>query len=117
MIRRTLIATAILAAAQPMAEEQRQEPLQKVEIKGGAEAYNPRRDDTASKIVVSSEELKRYGDTSIADALKRVPGVSVGAGGRDIRMRGLGNGYTQILINGERAPAGFTIENLSPDSI
>jgi outer membrane receptor protein involved in Fe transport len=117
MIRLTLAAAAILAATQAMAEEPKQEVLQKVEIKGGAEAYNPRKDDTASKIIVSSDELKRYGDTSIGDALKRVPGVSVGAGGRDIRMRGLGSGYTQILLNGERVPPGFNIETLAPDSI
>jgi outer membrane receptor for ferrienterochelin and colicins len=119
MIRRTLIAAAILSASQAMAEDKskNQEALQKVEIKGAAEAYNPRRDDTASKIIVSSEELKRYGDTSIGDALKRVPGVSVGAGGRDIRMRGLGSGYTQILLNGEKVPPGFNIETLAPDSI
>ena len=117
MIRLTLAAAAILAATQAMAEEKKQEPLQKVEIKGAAEAYNPRKDDTASKIIVSADELKRYGDTSIGDALKRVPGVSVGPGGKDIRMRGLGSGYTQILLNGERVPAGFSIESLSPDSI
>lgn len=117
MIRLTLAAAAILAATQAMAEENKQEPVQKVEIKGAAAAYNPRKDDTASKIIVSSEELKRYGDTSIGDALKRVPGVSVGAGGRDIRMRGLGSGYTQILLNGERVPPGFNIETLAPDSI
>ena len=117
MIRRTLITAAILTASQAMAEEKKQEALQKVEIKGAAEAYNPRRDDTASKIIVNSDELKRYGDTSIGDALKRVPGVSVGAGGRDIRMRGLGSGYTQILLNGEKVPPGFNIETLAPDSI
>ena len=117
MIRLTLAAAAILAATQAMAEENKQEPVQKVEIKGAAETYNPRKDDTASKIIVSSDELKRYGDTSIGDALKRVPGVSVGAGGRDIRMRGLGSGYTQILLNGERVPPGFNIETLAPDSI
>jgi outer membrane receptor protein involved in Fe transport len=32
-------------------------------------------------------------------------------------MRGLGNGYTQVLINGERAPQGFDISSLSPDVI
>ncbi len=117
MIRLTLAAAAILAATQAMAEDKKQEPIQKIEIKGAAEAYNPRKDDTASKIIVSADELKRYGDTSIGDALKRVPGVSVGPGGKDIRMRGLGSGYTQILLNGERVPPGFNIESLSPDSI
>lgn len=117
MIRPTLIAAAILAATHAMAQEKKSEVLQKVEIKGAAASYDARRDDTASKIVVNADELKRYGDTSIGDALKRVPGVTVGAGGRDIRMRGLGGGYTQILLNGERVPPGFNIETLAPDSI
>lgn len=83
-------------------------------------AYDPRRDDTASKIVVNHEEIVKYGDTSVLDVLKRVPGVTVSAGngrGGEIQMRGLGSGYTQILINGERAPAGFSIDSLSPDVI
>jgi iron complex outermembrane receptor protein len=32
-------------------------------------------------------------------------------------MRGMGNGYTQILINGERAPRGFSMDSLSPDQV
>jgi outer membrane receptor for ferrienterochelin and colicins len=94
--------------------------MQKVEVQGKADAYDPRRDDTASKIVVNHDELVKYGDTTVLDALKRVPGVTVnGSGGRggEIRMRGLGAGYTQILLNGERAPAGFDITSLSPDVI
>lgn len=104
--------------AQPKAAEGKK--IQQVEIKGSAAAYDPRRDDTASKIIVSNEEILRYGDTSINDVLKRLPGITVGGGGRggsDIRMRGLGNGYTQILLNGEKAPAGFSIDSLTPDSI
>jgi outer membrane cobalamin receptor len=94
--------------------------IQQVEVKAKADAYDPRRDDTASKIVVTSEEIKRYGDTSVLDVFKRLPGITVsGASGRggEIRMRGLGSGYTQFLINGERAPAGFSIDQLSPDVI
>lgn len=97
------------------------ERIQQVEVKGNANAYDPRRDDTASKIVVSNEEIKRYGDTSVLDVFKRLPGITVtgaaGRGGGEIRMRGLGSGYTQILIDGERAPAGFSIDQLSPDVI
>jgi len=95
------------------------EKIQRVEIKG-ANTYDARRDDTASRIVVSSEEIQRYGDTSVLDVFKRLPGITVsGASGRggEIRMRGLGSGYTQILLNGERAPAGFSIDQLSPDVI
>jgi outer membrane receptor for ferrienterochelin and colicins len=94
--------------------------VQQVEVRGAADAYDPRRDDTAAKIVVNHDEIVKYGDTSVLDVLKRVPGVTVsGSGGRgsEVRMRGLGNGYTQILINGERAPAGFSIDSLAPDLI
>ena len=95
--------------------------MQKVEIKGASAGYDPRRDDTASKTIVNSEEILRYGDTSVLDVFKRLPGITVngasGRGGGEVRMRGLGGGYTQILLNGERAPAGFSIDSLSPDVI
>jgi len=93
--------------------------IQQVEVKGAAASYDPRRDDTASKIVVNNEEIVKYGDTNVLDVLKRVPGVTISGSGRggEIRMRGLGNGYTQVLINGERAPQGFDISSLSPDVI
>lgn len=90
------------------------EKSQKVEVKGNRE-YDARRFDTASKIVVTQEEIARYGDTEITDVLKRLPSVSVVNGA--VRMRGLGSGYTQILLNGEPSPPGFSIESLSPDLI
>ncbi len=125
MLRPTLIALSL--AALPVHAQTTPAPavsadtIQKVEVKADANAYDPRRDDTASKIVVSLDEIRRYGDTSVLDVFKRLPGITVaggaGRGGGEIRMRGLGSGYTQILLNGERAPAGFDIDQLSPDSI
>lgn len=76
--------------------------------------------DTAAATVVGREELLRYGDQNVADALKRVPGITVGGvqgRGGDIRMRGLGNGYTQVLLNGQPVPAGFSIDSISPELI
>jgi outer membrane receptor protein involved in Fe transport len=128
--RLTLAAAAVAAAiANPVHAQQAPvskeataddaKKIQQVEVKGAANAYDPRRDDTASKIVVNNEEIVKYGDTNVLDVLKRVPGVTVSSSGRggEIRMRGLGNGYTQVLLNGERAPAGFDISSLSPDVI
>ena len=113
-------AAAEAAAAAPLKAEKPAAPaMQMVEVKGSG--YDPRRDDTASKMVVSSEEILKYGDSNVTDVLKRLPGITVsGAAGRsggEIRMRGLGSGYTQILLNGERAPAGFSLDTLSPDVI
>lgn len=79
-----------------------------------------RRYSTAAKMVFGREELDRYGDTSLGDVLKRLPSVTIsgtpGRGG-DIRMRGLGNGYTQILLNGEPAPRGFSLDSIPPDQV
>jgi len=89
--------------------------IPRVEVKGTAANYDPRRDDTASKTVLSAEEIRKYGDDNIFDVLKRAPGVTVTD--RTIRMRGLGAGYTQILVNGDRPPPGFSLEALTPDQI
>ena len=79
-----------------------------------------RRESTASKIVIGRDEIEKQGDATIADVLKRLPGVTLGGPpgrGGAIRMRGLGNGYTQILLDGERVPPGFSIEQLTPEQI
>lgn len=77
--------------------------------------YDQRRSDTASTIVIGKEELMRHGDRTLADVLVRVPGLTVDAKG--IRMRGLGNGYTQVLLDGVAMPAGFALESLAPELI
>ncbi|ATQ73531.1 TonB-dependent receptor [Massilia violaceinigra] len=80
-----------------------------------------RRLSTAAKMVFGREELDRNGDSSVGEILKRLPGVTMGGppgrGGGGVRMRGLGSGYTQMLVNGERPPAGFSLESLSPDQV
>lgn len=95
--------------------------LERVEITGGPPSDSEaRRQSTASKIVIGRDELDRMGDTSVSDVLKRLPGVTLGGrpGRRgEIRMRGLGSGYTQILVNGERIPFGFSIDTLTPEQI
>ena len=58
----------------------------------------------------------KYGDSNVFDMLKRAPGVTVV--NNSIRMRGLGSGYTQILVNGKRAlPGFFSMDTLTPDQI
>ncbi len=79
-----------------------------------------RRETTASKIIIGREEIDRHGDATLGEVLKRLPGVTMGGGpgrGTGIRMRGLGGGYTQILIDGERLPPGFSVEQLTPEQV
>ena len=79
-----------------------------------------RRESTASKIVIGREEIERQGDSNLGEILKRMPGITLdGAPGRGsgIRMRGMSQGYTQILLDGERVPPGFSVESLTPEMI
>ena len=79
-----------------------------------------RRESTASKIVIGREEIEKQGDATLGEVLKRLPGVTVqGAPGRGggIQMRGLGGGYTQILLDGERMPPGFSVDSLTPEQV
>ncbi|MGV7211107.1 TonB-dependent receptor plug domain-containing protein [Oxalobacteraceae bacterium A2-2] len=97
-------------------------PIQQVTVQGGrASDMDERRNSIAGKQVYGREELDRNGDTNLGDILKRLPGVTMGGrpgrGGGEIRMRGLGSGYTQVLLNGERPPAGFSMDSLSPDQV
>lgn len=95
--------------------------LERVEITGSRDNdQSERRQSTAAKIVIGREEIDRFGDSTVGEVLKRLPGITLrGAPGRGgaIRMRGLGSGYTQILIDGERVPPGLTIDTLTPEQI
>ena len=92
-------------------------PVSQVDVKG--QAYDARREDTAMKLVVGRQDLDRYGDSKVLDVLRRVPGITVTTNGRttQVQMRGLGGGYTQVLVNGERMPGGFSLDTLAPELI
>jgi iron complex outermembrane receptor protein len=110
--------------AQPAArtDEKAQQGVAQVTVSGTrADDTEARRLSTASKLVYGREELDRNGDTSLGEVLKRLPGVTMsgppGAGGGRVQMRGLGNGYTQMLVNGEPPPPGFSLESIPPDQV
>jgi outer membrane receptor for ferrienterochelin and colicins len=95
--------------------------IQQITVSGArADDNEARRISTAAKMVFGREELERNGDTSVSEVLKRLPGVTIGGApgrGGGARMRGMGNGYTQMLVNGERPPPGFSLESLSPEQV
>ena len=89
--------------------------IQRVEIVARQGSTELRRAASFAKQIYGREELDRYGDTNALDVMRRLPGVNVDSGGP--RMRGLGAGYTQNLINGDPAPPGFNLDQLSPSQI
>ena len=74
-----------------------------------------RRRDPVAKILYGRDELDKHGDVSLSDVLKRLPGIQMQGGAS--RLRGLGAGYTQLLVNGEPARPGFSLDNLSPSQV
>ncbi len=95
--------------------------LQRVEIiQQRSNELRDRRESTAAKIVIGREEIERHGDSTLGEVLKRLPGVTTGGGpgrGGAPRMRGLGSGYTLILLDGQRVPPGFSIESIEPEQV
>ena len=89
---------------------------QQVEITARpASEADQRRRDPVARSIVGRDELDQYGDTAVTDVLKRQPGVSMQGG--NPRLRGLGGSYTLLLINGEAAPPGFSLDQLSPSQV
>jgi iron complex outermembrane receptor protein len=108
-------------AATPAPAPASANPSQRIEITGGRETDTAqRRQATASKIVIGREEIDKFGDATVGEVLRRLPGVTTpGAPGRGgpPRMRGLGGGFTQLLIDGQRVPPGFSLESLTPEQV
>jgi len=93
----------------------------RIEIIGGRESdTDQRRQSTAAKIIIGREEIEKFGDSTLGEVLRRLPGVTTpGAPGRGgpPRLRGLGSGFTQLLIDGQRLPPGFSLDSLTPEQV
>ena len=93
-------------AADDSADEQMKR-LDTVVVQGEI-AYRNRTEETAPTLVYDLEYFQRFEPNTVGDMLKRVPGV--GFVGSDVmeydgvQLRGLGGGYTQVLINGKKVP-------------
>lgn len=87
---------------------------------GKNSATDERRNSSASKIIITRDDIEQYGDSNLGDVMRRLPGVTTGGRpGRPgaPRMRGMGGGFTQILIDGQRIPPGFNVEEITPDQV
>jgi len=133
--RFTSIALATLAISTPQAQAQQaaSAPVaatsapavdsgqpHRIEVTAKAADVDGRLDATVGRIVLTDKDIVRYQDSNLPDLLRRVPGVDVvtaPGGTQEIRLRGLGDGYTQILLNGDPVPPGFSIDSLPPSLI
>ena len=66
-------------------------------------ALNKKREENGMVDMIKAEDIGKFPDTNLADSLQRVPGVVIDrdAGeGRNITVRGLGQDFTRVRING-----------------
>ncbi|MFN5177633.1 TonB-dependent receptor plug domain-containing protein, partial [Limnohabitans sp.] len=102
---------------EPMLIQQRQGQVAR---QGSTQVVDPLHLTAALAVLHAAGELEVVGIATLALAQDDVDGPTDGSGpglGGGIRMRGLGSGYTQILLDGQRVPPGFSIESLTPEQI
>lgn len=75
-----------------------------------------RMDDAAVTDLLGSDAISRVGDSTVAVALKRVPGLSV-VNDKFVYIRGLGERYSQSTLNGARIPSPDLTRNVIPLNI
>lgn len=97
-----------------------QTTLAEVLVQAETEALDTRRHAPATRIVYGRDDIERYTDLTVGQVLIRLPGVTfTGPPGqiKDVSLRGLEKGYTQILIDGQPVPGGEKERNLQVDRI
>jgi TonB-dependent receptor len=77
-------------------------------LQGQQRALNQQKTADNIKNVVSAEQIGRFPDPNVAEALQRVPAVNIERDqgeGRYVLVRGLAPQFTNISINGEQVPS------------
>lgn len=123
----SILATAILLAlpaSVAIAQSAAESTLEPVVVSGAIENSAQRAAavevESANAVsVIDSEQLAQYGEQSLGDALRRIPGVTFDGANRarEVRLRGLPDQYTQVLINGRRLLDGNSRRTVEVDRI
>ncbi|WKN42107.1 TonB-dependent receptor [Tunicatimonas pelagia] len=86
--------------------------LEEIVVKGSLEgqekALNQQRTADNIKNVISADLIGRFPDVNVAEALQRVPGITINrerGEGSTVQIRGTPAHYTSISINGEQIPS------------
>ncbi|UZD22448.1 TonB-dependent receptor [Algoriphagus halophytocola] len=77
-------------------------------LKGQAKALNQQKNNANITNVVSSDQIGRFPDANIGDALKRIPGITMQndqGEARNIIIRGMAPQLNSVTLNGERIPS------------
>jgi outer membrane receptor for ferrienterochelin and colicins len=114
----TCLMTPFAAFAQE-APPQEETTLDEIIVTGEIQ-YRDRTDTVAPELVYDQEFFAKFEPVSVGDQLRRVPGVAFTSdvGEADApQMRGLGQGFTQVLVNGRPIPGAGNDRSVFVDRI
>jgi len=77
-------------------------------LKGQAKALNQQKTNANITNVVAADQIGRFPDANIGDALKRIPGITIQndqGEARNIIVRGMAPQLNSVTLNGERVPS------------
>ncbi len=77
-------------------------------LKGQAKALNDQKNKSNITNIVAADQIGRFPDANVGDALKRIPGITIQndqGEARDIIVRGMAPQLNSVTINGERIPS------------
>ncbi len=77
-------------------------------LKGQAKALNQQKNNTNITNIVAADQIGRFPDANIGDAMKRIPGITMQndqGEARDIIIRGMAPQLNAVTLNGERIPS------------
>ena len=125
------LTTALTASSALMAEDSSEgensaslEEVLVLGIRGSLErSMDMKRDATGVVDGISAEEMGKFPDTNLAEALQRISGVSISRSngeGSQITVRGFGPDFNLVTLNGRQMPGtgnsrSYNLENLSSE--
>src|SRR5690606_24999673 len=77
-------------------------------LRGQAKALNQQKNNSNITNIISSDQVGRFPDANVGDALKRVPGITMQndqGEARNIIIRGLSPELNSVTLNGDRIPS------------
>lgn len=122
----TALSSSVSAQEDTQADNPEMEVIQVSGIRGSLmRSMDLKRGSSGVVDAISAEELGKFPDTNLAEALQRITGVTISRSngeGSQITVRGFGPEFNLVTLNGRQMPGtGFTrsynLENLSSEGV
>jgi outer membrane receptor for ferrienterochelin and colicin len=122
----SLLATALATLQGATAQDQTMETVTVTGIRAAiVQGLELKRESNVIVESIAAEDIGKMPDSNLAEALQRVPGVSIdrdGGEGRYVTIRGLGPDFNTLLLNGRRVATteytrSFAFDTISSDMV